>query len=318
MYSSILPGLYYGFLRKNNGFPPHSRAFIDSVSGQHVTRDITWAQSLLLARGLRAADSAGLLPLHKGSTVLIVCPNSTLYPVVTMALLAFVGHMQAPYIEKRVLLLARQLDLSAFIILQGAWVTLDDLLNVLPDTSSSSIPEDFNSSDAHQTAVIFFSSGASDRHFKAVDLTHHNVTGMLTQIDKAWPHYQPEHNVVLGVVPFFHGIPIVSLLRYNLALFLATINRFQVMQTGLLVPPIFNFLAKHPLVNDFRMALLQYIIIGAARISPAMIGLCTEHFALRGIMLKVSQAYGMSEISGCVSFVPLECLKDGLAVPEDF
>ena len=74
------------FLLKDDPYPPDIPAYIDGISGQTVTRRAHRQQVMELAAGLRNVEKAGLLPLKKGSTVVVYSVNSTLFPAVIMAM----------------------------------------------------------------------------------------------------------------------------------------------------------------------------------------------------------------------------------------
>lgn len=72
--------------RNEHKFSADSPAYVDGITGQTTTRWAQRTQAIALARSLRNAHQAGLLPLRRGSGVIVFSPNSLLYPVVMMAM----------------------------------------------------------------------------------------------------------------------------------------------------------------------------------------------------------------------------------------
>ena len=79
---------YATFLLKDDPYHPETPAYIDGISGQTNTRRAHREQVMTLAAGLRNVEQVGLLPLRKGSIVVVFSPNSLLYPVVMMAMVS--------------------------------------------------------------------------------------------------------------------------------------------------------------------------------------------------------------------------------------
>ncbi|SMG67050.1 protein containing AMP-dependent synthetase and ligase domain, partial [methanotrophic bacterial endosymbiont of Bathymodiolus sp.] len=73
--------------------------------------------------------------------------------------------------------------------------------------------------------------------------------------------------------------------------FLGLIEQHRIT-TASLVPPIILFLAGHPLVDDFDMSSLKYIMSGAAPVGEAQLLAVGEH-----ILCPVHQGYGLTETS---------------------
>ena len=76
---------YATFLLRDT-YSPDTAAYIDGITGESVTRKEQKARVMSLARGLRNVERVGLLPLHKGTNVVVYSPNSLLYPVVMIAM----------------------------------------------------------------------------------------------------------------------------------------------------------------------------------------------------------------------------------------
>ena len=77
---------YATYLLRDDPYAPDTAAYIDGVSGAITTRRDQKGLVMALARGLRNVEQIGLLPLRRGSTVVVYSPNSLLYPVVMMAM----------------------------------------------------------------------------------------------------------------------------------------------------------------------------------------------------------------------------------------
>ena len=76
--------------------------------------------------------------------------------------------------------------------------------------------------------------------------------------------------------------------------FLGLIEQHQIT-TAFLVPPIILFLAEHPLVSNYDLSSLQYIMSGAAPIGGAQLQAVTKR-----IKCTVHQGYGLTETSPVV------------------
>ncbi|MEU3896258.1 4-coumarate--CoA ligase family protein [Streptomyces sp. NPDC045251] len=187
----------------------------------------------------------------------------------------------------------------------------------LVDMLASTAPEPSVTIDpAEDVAVLPYSSGTTGTP-KGVMLTHRQIATNLAQLEPAIPAAPGER--VLAVLPFFHiygltalvnaplrlGATVVVLPRFDLEQFLAAIQNHRI--TGLYVaPPIVLALAKHPLVADYDLSSLKYVISAAAPLDANLAAACSRRLGLP----PVGQAYGMTELSPGTHVVPLDAMHD--------
>ncbi|MFC7817698.1 4-coumarate--CoA ligase family protein [Streptomyces sp. NPDC057367] len=187
----------------------------------------------------------------------------------------------------------------------------------LVDMLASTAPEPSVTVDpAEDVAVLPYSSGTTGTP-KGVMLTHRQIATNLAQLEPAIPAAPGER--VLAVLPFFHiygltalvnaplrlGATVVVLPRFDLEQFLAAIQNHRI--TGLYVaPPIVLALAKHPLVTDYDLSSLKYVISAAAPLDANLAAACSRRLGLP----PVGQAYGMTELSPGTHVVPLDAMHD--------
>jgi acyl-CoA synthetase (AMP-forming)/AMP-acid ligase II len=138
---------------------------------------------------------------------------------------------------------------------------------------------------------------------KGVMLTHFNLVANICQTQPFLPSDPVE--VLLGVLPFYHiygltvlmnivlshGQTLVTLPRFELPVFLETIQKYRVTRANL-VPPIILALAKHPLVEQYDLSSLRSITSGAAPLDAALSEACASR-----LRCLVNQGYGLTETS---------------------
>lgn len=73
-------------LRQNARYRKDLPACIDGLTGSSLSREELAERALALASSLRDAHAAGLLPLSRGSTVMVLSPSSPLYVTLLLAL----------------------------------------------------------------------------------------------------------------------------------------------------------------------------------------------------------------------------------------
>jgi acyl-CoA synthetase (AMP-forming)/AMP-acid ligase II len=172
---------------------------------------------------------------------------------------------------------------------------------------------------AEDLAALPYSSGTTGTP-KGVMLTHRQIATNLAQLEPAIDTAPGER--VLAVLPFFHiygltalmnaplrkGATVVVLPRFDLDTFLAAIQNHRI--TALYVaPPIVLALAKHPLVAQYDLSSLKYVISAAAPLDAALAEACSRRLNLP----PVGQAYGMTELSPGTHVVPLDAMRDAPA-----
>ncbi|MFE6410441.1 4-coumarate--CoA ligase family protein [Streptomyces sp. NPDC057837] len=169
---------------------------------------------------------------------------------------------------------------------------------------------------AEDVAALPYSSGTTGTP-KGVMLTHRQIATNLAQLAPAIPAGPGDR--VLAVLPFFHiygltalmnaplrqGATVVVLPRFDLEQFLAAIRDHRI--TALYVaPPIVLALAKHPVVAQYDLSSLRYIVSAAAPLDARLAAACSERLGLP----PVGQAYGMTELSPGTHVVPLDAMRD--------
>ncbi|MFD8426453.1 4-coumarate--CoA ligase family protein [Streptomyces coelicoflavus] len=187
----------------------------------------------------------------------------------------------------------------------------------LVDMLGSTAPEPSVAIDpAEDVAALPYSSGTTGTP-KGVMLTHRQIATNLAQLEPSMPSAPGDR--VLAVLPFFHiygltalmnaplrlGATVVVLPRFDLEQFLAAIQNHRI--TSLYVaPPIVLALAKHPLVADYDLSSLKYIVSAAAPLDARLAAACSRRLGLP----PVGQAYGMTELSPGTHVVPLDAMAD--------
>ncbi|MFF8095954.1 4-coumarate--CoA ligase family protein [Streptomyces sp. NPDC016675] len=187
----------------------------------------------------------------------------------------------------------------------------------LADMLASTAPEPSVTLDpSEDIAALPYSSGTTGTP-KGVMLTHRQIATNLAQLEPLVPAGPGER--ILAVLPFFHiygltalmnaplrlGATVVVLPRFDLEQFLAAIQNHRI--TGLYVaPPIVLALAKHPLVADYDLSSLTYVLSAAAPLDAQLAAACSRRLGLP----PVGQAYGMTELSPGTHVVPLDAMGD--------
>ncbi|MCK1820647.1 4-coumarate--CoA ligase family protein [Streptomyces sp. XM83C] len=187
----------------------------------------------------------------------------------------------------------------------------------LIDLLATTAPEpDIAIDPVEDVAALPYSSGTTGTP-KGVMLTHRQIATNLAQLDLAVTAEPGER--ILAVLPFFHiygltalmnaplrkGATVVVLPRFELETFLAAIQNHRI--TGLYVaPPIVLALAKHPLVEQYDLSSLRYIISAAAPLDARLAAACSRRLGLP----PVGQAYGMTELSPGTHVVPLDAMHE--------
>ena len=202
---------------------------------------------------------------------------------------------------------------------------LSDMLNhPLTKSEKLFINKPFN---CQSLATVPFSSGTTGLA-KGVMLTHSNITKNVLQLNAFEGKYLlPENSksgqrgVHICPLPFYHifgmvvcmlaplvqGAKLVFLSSFDLKVFLSCIQNHKVSR-GSVVPPIILALAKHPMVNDFRLDSLETLMSGAAPLGAEV-----QEMAAKRLNCTIKQAWGMTELSPGGSTFPDTGLPSSLA-----
>ncbi|MEU9351670.1 4-coumarate--CoA ligase family protein [Streptomyces griseoloalbus] len=186
----------------------------------------------------------------------------------------------------------------------------------LIDMLASAAPEPAVDIDpAEDVAALPYSSGTTGTP-KGVMLTHRQIATNLAQLQPLITAGPGDR--ILAVLPFFHiygltalmnaplrqGATVVVLPRFDLETFLAALQNHRI--TGLYVaPPIVLALAKHPLVTQYDLSSLKYVVSAAAPLDAHLAAACSRRLGLP----PVGQAYGMTELSPGTHVVPLDAMR---------
>ncbi len=155
---------------------------------------------------------------------------------------------------------------------------------------------------AQHLAVLPYSSGTTGTP-KGVMLTHRNLVANVAQASNTLA-LRPDDRVI-AVLPFFHiygltvlmnialasGATLVTLPKFDLADFLRTLQD-QKITVAFVAPPIVVALAKHPMVDDYDLSSLRFMLSGAAPLDADLATACAQRLGCA-----VVQGYGMTELS---------------------
>lgn len=157
---------------------------------------------------------------------------------------------------------------------------------------------------AEDLVAMPYSSGTTGVQ-KGVMLTHRNLVANLVQGEVGLKEGIHRDDVQIGVLPFFHiyglvvilnlglriGTKIVTMPRFDLEQFLALMEKHRVT-IGYVVPPIVLALAHHPVVDDYDLSSLRWLMSAAAPLGKDVAQACADRLGCF-----VFQGYGLTETS---------------------
>ncbi|KAG0349034.1 hypothetical protein BG004_002562 [Podila humilis] len=155
------------------------------------------------------------------------------------------------------------------------------------------------------TCLICYSSGTTGRS-KGVELTHHNFISNTCQVTPLEGDISFSENVAMAVLPMYHiygiqlhlmygvynGVKTVVLQKFNPVDFLQTIQEFKIISLNL-VPPQILMLVKAPIVDQYDLSSVRFVMSGAAPCSSDL----SQALMAKFPKLQFRQGYGMSEMS---------------------
>ncbi|HEY3261901.1 MAG TPA: AMP-binding protein, partial [Pseudonocardiaceae bacterium] len=160
-------------------------------------------------------------------------------------------------------------------------------------------------------AVLPYSSGTTGLA-KGVMLTHRNLVANIQQAQAVLP-ITPDTRI-LAVLPFFHiyGMTImmnwglakratvVTMPKFDLADFLRVITEHRTDRVYI-APPVAVALAKHPMVDDYDLSVIDVLLSGAAPLDLDLAEAVHKRLGCR-----VVQGYGMTELSPLSHGIPYD------------
>jgi acyl-CoA synthetase (AMP-forming)/AMP-acid ligase II len=170
--------------------------------------------------------------------------------------------------------------------------------------------------DLHDVVVLPYSSGTTGLA-KGVMLTHRNLVSNIEQALATIALDEDEGFV--AVLPFFHiygmqvlmnlglrgGATIVTMPRFDLEQFLSLHQEHQLTR-AFVAPPMVVALAKHPVVDNYDLSALRWILSGAAPLSADLAIECGQRLGC-----EVVQGYGMTELSPVSHATPSGMFEPG-------
>jgi acyl-CoA synthetase (AMP-forming)/AMP-acid ligase II len=172
-------------------------------------------------------------------------------------------------------------------------------------------PPEVTIDSAEDVVALPYSSGTTGLP-KGVMLTHRNLVANICQTVAHQRLREDER--VIAVLPFFHiyglvvlmnlplycGATVVTMPRFDLSEFLRVLQDYRITRAWV-VPPIVLALAKDPLVDEFDVSSLQFMLSGAAPLSAELEVACRQRLGCR-----MEQGYGLTETSPTTHSVPDE------------
>ena len=309
-------------------------ALVDGITGRVLTFGGLLDQVRRVAAGLAA------LGIRKGDVVALCSPNSPEFAVVFHAI-ARIGAIVTPANPANTSHeLAFQLtDSDATLLVTTValvdraraaieetgrsieLITVDDAEGVrsLASISRDAEPPAVAIDPVMDVVVLPYSSGTTGLP-KGVMLTHRNLVANLVQLD-AVEH--PNLRALIGVLPFFHiygmvvimnfglmrGATIVTMPRFEFEPFLKVLQDWPIALAHI-VPPVAVALAKHPVVDNYKLSHLKWLLCAAAPLGAEV----TEAVQRR-LNVTLRQAYGMTEASPATHFTGPDADRAGKVGP---
>jgi acyl-CoA synthetase (AMP-forming)/AMP-acid ligase II len=310
---------------------PDKPALIDGLSGRTLTYADLDTAVRSLAGGLAAAGFA------KADVLALMAPNTPEYAVVFHAVAMAGGiittinpayteaevHSQLQDCGARLLVTIPPLAELASRACAGTQVAEVCLLGEAPDAKplaglagaplAGQVPV-----GPDDVVALPYSSGTTGL-CKGVMLTHRNLVANIAQT--LGPLQLGPEDSLVAVLPFFHiygmqvlmncglaaGATIVTLPRFDLEQFLRVHQDYRITRS-FVAPPIVVALAKHPLVEQFDLRALTWMLSGAAPLKADLAAECG-----RRLGCEVVQGYGMTEASPVTHLTPRGAFKPGSA-----
>ncbi len=305
-------------------------AIVDGPSG----RTLTYGALPGLVR--RAARGLSLRGFGKGDVFALYCPNVPEYAVAFHGVASLGGintTINPLYTPEE---LKRQLNDAGAKLLLTVPPFLESVQEGIRDTPVEEVfvlgegeeatpfgalldndgdPPEVAIDPVRDLVVLPYSSGTTGLQ-KGVMLSHRNLVANLEQT-RAGLGGLRESDVVMGVLPFFHiygmvvvmsltlrvGSTVISMPRFDLPRFLGLVQGHRA--TGAyLVPPIVLALAKHPVVDEYDLSSLRWILSGAAPLGRDVATAAGDR-----LDCLVLQGYGLTETSPVSHVNPLEKRK---------
>ncbi|MHB8691335.1 MAG: AMP-binding protein [Solirubrobacteraceae bacterium] len=298
-------------------------AVIDGASGEALSYGDLERSVRSLAGGL-AAHGFG-----KGDTLCISLPNVLEFPVAFYGVLAAggrcttanplytageLGHQLADTNARMMLTVppfgpvareaAGETDCKVYVVDEADGAT--SFSELFGDETAPEVTID----PGHDIAVILYSGGTTGLP-KGVLLSHRNLVVSIVQTASAFG--LTSDDVVIAALPFFHvfglnvvlnralaaGATVVAMPRFELGQFLDLVERYRVTR-GYVVPPMVQALASDPAVDSRDLSALRHLLSGAAILGPDVAEACERRIGCR-----VTQGYGMTEMSSVTHLAPL-------------
>lgn len=302
-------------------------ALIDGPSG----RTITYAQ--LPALVARAAAGLAARGLKKGDRLAILSPNLPEYAVAFHAVASLGGVVTTVNPLYTAAEVAKQLQDSAARFL----ITVPPFLAVAREAAAQAKVEEifvFGEAEGATPFAALLAGGAAPPEAaidprkdlvalpyssgttgmpKGVMLTHHNLVAEICSIVGVTDaELITPQDTVLAFLPFFHiygitafldlslyqGATVVTMPRFDLEQYLQLVQKHGVTILHV-VPPIALALAKHPMVDNFDLSKVRGAFSAAAPLGESVAEALYARLGFR-----VSQAYGMTEVSGACHLGP--------------